>query len=50
VFEENRRYILPKVLKFINKSFDNYLDRSKFINNASMGILLDSELNKKNRN
>lgn len=50
VFEENRRYILPKVLKFVNKSFDNYLDRSKFINNASMGILLDSELNKKNRN
>lgn len=50
-FEENRRYILPKVLKFVYRSFDNYLmDRNKFINKASMGILLDSELNKKNRN
>jgi hypothetical protein len=26
------------------------MDRNKFINKASMGILLDSELNKKNRN
>lgn len=50
VFEENRRYILPKVLKFVNRTFDDYLYRNKFINSASMGILLDSELNKKKRN
>lgn len=50
IFEENKRYILPKVLKFVNRSFDSYLFRNRFINNASMGILFDSELNKKNLN
>lgn len=50
IFEENKRYILPKVLKFVNRSFDSYLFRNRFINNASMGILFDSELTKKNLN
>lgn len=43
-FEESRRLFLPKILKYIRKSFDEYIFRKKFINNNSLGVLLDSQL------